>query len=193
MSEDEYFAMLAKSLHRYEYWDGCAIFMWGAQPDHVTVEGNIFGELFQQLRGSPCRPKGSNQAVKLAGSRGYVFPDVSVVCGVPEFIVKQGIGCLVNPVAIFEVLSPSTADRDDTDKLMAYTAIRTVREYVIVAADRTIVKLFFRRSPDELWSVRVLSLLTDRLALESCGCTLTLGEIYSGLELPPPNPEANTA
>jgi hypothetical protein len=51
--------------------------MAGAQPDHVSIEGNIFEELFQQLRGKDCRPLGSNQAVRLAASKGYVFPDIT--------------------------------------------------------------------------------------------------------------------
>jgi Uma2 family endonuclease len=91
---------------------------------------NIVGELFQQLRGKNCRPLGSNQAVKLAASCGYVFPDVTVVCGKPEYIVKRSIGCLLNPSLVVEVLSSSTAALDQTDNLLAYTAMRTIREYL---------------------------------------------------------------
>ena len=183
MSEDAYFEMLEKSLHRYEYWYGGAVAMAGAQPDHVRVEGNIFGEFFQKLRGKNCLPLVSNQAVKLAAGRGYVFPDVTVVCGKPEYIIKRGIGCLLNPTVVVEVLSPSTAAMDETDKLLEYTAMRTVREYLVVSSDRYAVKLFFRGSADETWGVRPYGLLTDTVNIESCGCSLTLAEIYAGLEL----------
>jgi Uma2 family endonuclease len=183
MSEDAYFEMLEKSIDKYEYWNGVAVAMAGAQPEHVQIEGNIFGELFQQLRGKNCRPLGSNQAVKLAASRGYVFPDVTVVCGKPEYIVKRGIGCLLNPSLVVEVLSSSTAAIDETDKLLAYTAIRTIREYLVVSSDRCAVKLFFRQTADETWGVSPYALPTDSLALESCGCTLTLAEIYAGVDL----------
>jgi Uma2 family endonuclease len=63
MSEDAYFEMLEKSIDKYEYWNGVAVAMAVAQPDHVRIETNIVGELFQQLRGKNCRPPGSNQAV----------------------------------------------------------------------------------------------------------------------------------
>jgi Uma2 family endonuclease len=184
MSEDAYFAMLEKSLHKYEYWDGIAVLMAGAQPPHVRIEGNVFGELFQRLRGKSCLPMVSDQAVKLAKDQGYVFPDVTIVCGNPEYVIKRGIGCLLNPTAVFEVLSPSTADRDEFTKLLAYTAIRTVREYIVVSSDEYAVKHYSRKSADETWSVRPFALLTDSLSLESCDCTLTLAEIYSGLDLP---------
>lgn len=184
MSEDAYFAMLEKSIDKYEYWNGVAVAMAGGQPDHVRIETNLVGELFQQLRGKSCLPLGSNQAVKLAGDKGYAFPDVTVVCGKPEYVMKRGIGCLVNPTVLVEVLSRSTAAMDETDKLLAYTAIRTVREYLVVSTERYAVKLFFRRTADETWGVRIFGLLTDSVTLESCGCSLTLAEIYSGVELP---------
>src|SRR5579863_2589830 len=184
MSEDAYFEMLEKSIDKFEYWNGAAVAMAGAQPDHVAIEMNISGELFQQVRGKPCRPLGANQAVKLAASKGYVFPDLTVVCGKPEYVVKRGIGCLLNPALVVEVLSASTAALDETDKLLAYTAIRTIREYLVVSSDRCAVKLFFRRTADETWGVRLYALPTDSLTFESCGCTLTLAEIYAGVDLP---------
>jgi Uma2 family endonuclease len=181
--------MLEKSIDNYEYWNGVAVAMAGAQPEHVQIETNIVGGLFQQLRGKDCLPLVSNQAVKLAASRGYVFPDVTVVCGKPEYIVKRGIGCLLNPPVVVEVLSSGTAALDETDKLLAYTGIRTIRECLAVSSDRCAVKLFFRRapsgdSPDETLGVRPYALPTDSPTFESCGCTLTLAEIYAGVDLP---------
>lgn len=184
MTEDAYFEMLEKSIDKYEYWDGVAVAMAGAQPAHVLIEGNIFGELFQQLRGRSCSPRVSSQAVKLSGSKGYVFPDVTIVCGKPEYVIKRGIGCLLNPTVVFEVLSPSTASIDENDKLLAYTSLRTVREYMIVSSDRCFVKLYVRQSPDETWSVRLYHELADTVKLESCACSLTLAEIYAGVEIP---------
>jgi len=148
MTEDAYFDMLEKSIDKYEYWDGVAVAMAGAQPDHATIEMNIGGELFQQLRGKNCIPRNSNQAVKLAGSKGYVFPDLTVICVKPEFVHIRGIGCLLNPTVIAEVLSPSTATLDETQKLLAYSALPSVREYLVVSSDRCMVKLYFRSSSE---------------------------------------------
>ena len=38
MSEDSYFEMLEKSIDKYEYWNGVAVAMAGAQPEHVQIE-----------------------------------------------------------------------------------------------------------------------------------------------------------
>jgi Uma2 family endonuclease len=183
MTEDEYFEMLEKSIDKYEYWNGVAVAMAGAQPDHVSIEINITGELFQQLRGRDCCLRNSNQAVKLNGNKGYVFPDITIVCGKPEYVIKRGIGCLLNPSAVMEVLSPSTATIDESEKLRAYSAMRTVREYLIIQSERYAVKLYSRQTPEELWTVRLYESLDDAVSLESCGCRLTLAEIYAGVDL----------
>ena len=185
MSEDAYFEMLEKSIDKYEYWNGVAVAMAGGQPEHATIEGNIFGELFQQLRGKDCRPIVGDQAVKLAGSKGYVFPDVIVVCGKAEYVTKRGISCLLNPTVVVEVLSSSTTGFDEMDKFAAYTAMRTVREYLIVSSHHHAIKLYSRHTADEIWSVRGYENLTDVVDLESCGCRLTLSEIYANVEPPP--------
>jgi len=44
--------------------------------------------------------------------------------------------------------------------------------------------MFFRRQAEETWSVRLYTQLADSVGLESCGCQLTLAEIYAGVEFP---------
>jgi len=52
------------------------------------------------------------------------------------------------------------------------------------------VKLYSRHTADELWSVRGYENLTDIVDLESCGCRLTLSEIYANLNSAEPRPTA---
>ena len=183
MTEDAYFEMLEKSFVKYEYWDGVAICLPGASPNHAAIETNIVGELFRRLKGTNCSPRVSSQAVKLSGSKGYVFPDATVVCGKPEYVIKRHAGCLLNPSLVVEVLSPNTASRDETEKLLAYSAIPTVNEYMVVSSDRYFVKLYSRHSPKEHWRLHLYSGLEDPVLL-NCGCVVTLAEIYAGVEIP---------
>jgi hypothetical protein len=44
--------------------------------------------------------------------------------------------------------------------------------------------MFFRRQAEETWSVRLYTQLGDSVALESCGCQITLAEIYAGVDTP---------
>ena len=182
ISEEAYFEMLEKSELKLEYWAGTVVGMAGASPEHCRLETNLVGEVFQQLRGSNCEALTSNQAVYIAPRNSYVFPDLSIVCGGPEWVTKRGIGCLINPTVLVEVLSPTTASKDETDKLLAYTTFRSVREYLIVYADQHCVKMHARTQADEIWSTTIYSKLEDEILLASCGVKLTLASIYQRIE-----------
>ena len=182
VSEDAYFEMLEKSDLKLEYWAGTVVGMAGASPEHCRLETNLVGEVFQQLRGSRCEAFTSNQAVYIAQRNSYVFPDLTIVGGGPEWITNRGIGCLLNPAVIVEVLSPTTASKDETDKLLAYTTLRSVREYLIVYADQYCVKMHARTQADEIWRMTIYSKLDDEILLASCGVKLTMGAIYQRVE-----------
>ena len=182
VSEDAYFEMLEKSELKLEYWAGTVVGMAGASPEHCRLETNLVGEVFQQLRGSRCEAFNSNQAVYISQRNSYVFPDLSIVCGEPEWVTKRGIGCLINPAVLVEVLSPRTASKAETDKLLAYTTLQSVREYLIVYADQYCVKMHARTQADETGRTTIYSKLDDEILLASCGVKLTLDAIYQRVE-----------
>jgi Uma2 family endonuclease len=181
VTEDAYFEMLEKSDVKLEYWAGTVVGMAGASDEHCDIEMNLTGAILPQLKGSECKARSGNQAVFVASRNAYVFPDLSVTCGKMERVERKGISCLLNPTVIFEVLSPSTSSRDETEKLFAYTSLRSVREYVLVYADRYCVKVHARIQPDEMWKTSLYEELDAVFALASCGVELSLTQIYEAI------------
>ena len=94
---------------KYELIDGVAWTMAGATPLHNLLCGNIFANLFQQLRGSGYLPFNSDTRLRLDDGNSR-FPDVAVYCR-PE-LDDLGVQTFSHPRAVFELLSPSTS-RDD--------------------------------------------------------------------------------
>lgn len=182
ISEEVYFEMLAKSELKLEYWAGTVVGMAGASSAHCEIEVNLIGDILQKLQGKDCRPYNSNLAVFIPARSAYVFPDLSVVCGKAERTENRGISCLLNPTVLVEVISPSTSSKDETHKLLAYTTLRSVREYLIVYADQYCVKMHARTQADEIWSTTIYSKLEDEIVLASCGVKLTLASIYQRIE-----------
>ena len=178
ITEDAYFEMLEKSDVRLEYWAGTVVGMAGASDEHCDIEMNLTEAILPQMKGSDCKARSANQAVYVASRNAYVFPDLSVTCGKMDRVERRGISCLLNPTVIFEVLSPSTSSRDETEKLFAYTSLRSVREYVIVYADRYCVKVHARSHPDEMWKTSLHEKLDAQFVLASCGVALKLMQIY---------------
>jgi Uma2 family endonuclease len=84
-------------------------------------------------------------------------------------------------VVAFEILSPSTIDRDLRWKKTAYTSLTSLTHYVVVAQDAVDVVVFAR---DTGFAERRYRSLADTIELPALGIALPLSEIYrdTGLE-----------
>lgn len=180
-SLDEYFALEAASDARFEYWDGDIFCMSGGSRAHIQISGNVFYRLRQRLEGGACRAFTAEQPVLTPTLPPYRYPDASAACGEPEFKHVRGVDALVNPTLIVEVLSSSTALHDQQDKFVAYQAIETFREYLLVGQDEPRVTQYRRRA-DGAWERRDAAGLEGSLDLESVGCSLLMRDLYEGVE-----------
>jgi Uma2 family endonuclease len=151
--------------------DGVIFMMAGAASQHNLVSGNVFAMLRTKLRGSGCRPYGSDQAVR-TGAGTIRYPDVSVFCGkgaLPEDARQLLLG---NPTVVVEVLSPSTTQNDSHEKLPEYCALDTMKCVVLIAPDDERIRKVERGEDggwtdrwlraDESLSVAALNIVIDR-------------------------------
>jgi len=159
---------------RYEYLDGQVWLLAGATPDHNLVKDNIQGELYSVLRPRGCRSFTSDQRVRIGKTR-YVYPDVVVLCGEPEY-TDESPPSLRNPELLVEVTSESTADRDHQEKLEAYLNLDSLQEYWIAAPDRALVTQYVRR--DDEWIVRSVTGRDGTLRCDALDLDLSLGAVY---------------
>jgi Uma2 family endonuclease len=155
-----------------EYIDGEIFAMSGASPAHNLIVMNIGAALHGQLKKRPCRVYPSDLRVQVAD--GYVYPDVTVVCGRPEFTEGDN---LRNPALLVEVLSPSTEDYDLGGKFARYRQLSSLRDYVLVAQDKTHLMHYSRQDATH-W---LLTEITDPqavLELPGIQCNLAVAEVY---------------
>ncbi|RYZ80361.1 MAG: Uma2 family endonuclease [Proteobacteria bacterium] len=89
---------------------------------------------------------------------------------------------LLNPHAIFEVLSPATAEFDRTGKFDEYQRIPEFSDYILVSADRVRIE-HFQLAGESEWMHRVYRLLAQELQLENFGISVPLAEIYEDIEV----------
>ncbi len=84
-------------------------------------------------------------------------------------------------IAAFEILSPSTEERDLRWKRTAYTGLPSLTHYIVIAQDAVDVVVFAR---DSGFAERRYTSLGDSLELPALGISLPLSEIYrdTGLE-----------
>jgi Uma2 family endonuclease len=84
----------------------------------------------------------------------------------------------------FEVLSPSTKDRDLRWKRTAYTGLASLTHYVVIAQDALEVVVFAR---DNGFAEKRLRSLSDSVEVPALGISLPLAEIYRGTSLGNPS------
>ena len=89
---------------------------------------------------------------------------------------------IMNPVAIFEVLSPSTASYDRGEKFRQYRSIATLREYLMISQDVYLIEKYERQA-DAQWIFSEVSELDSVLTLASVPCQLALRDIYARVDL----------
>jgi Uma2 family endonuclease len=125
---------------------------------------------------------GSDFRVRVS-RRMYTYPDVSVVCG-KALLADERQDVLLNPAAIFEILSPSTEQYDRGVKFRQYRTIDSLKDYVLVDQDQVRIEQYSRET-DNTWTLHDHEKLEDELKLAFMGVSLPLGRIYDRVELPP--------
>ena len=182
LAEDVYLEAEKYSDIRHEYVDGQVYAMAEVNKRHVLITGNVSTTLRIGARGSHCKVYSSDMKVRTAAHKTYYYPDVVVGCEDDEASDYY----LEKPCLIVEVLSDSTEKRDRREKLLAYINIPTLKAYLLVAQDQDEVEMFYRE-PTGNWWVETFSSLESTLTLPCPETSLSLAEIYEGIELNPSN------
>lgn len=179
---DEYLEIDRASDHRNEFVNGRIYAMTGTSIPHNVIVNNISGELRSRLRGRPCRAFTENVRLKVSESGMYTYPDVMALCGERE-LEDSHRDILLNPMVIFEVLSPSTEAYDRGEKFEHYTLLPSLREYVLVSQDHVRIEKFVRQG--EQWVFTALNDPEGVLRIEALDCEIPVSEIYLDVEFPP--------
>lgn len=110
--------------------NGVIRMMAGGTARHAEVQTNVVSWLRQRLRGTGCRPYGSDMAT-LAHDISIRYPDVSVFRG-RDVEKNAAAKAFDDPRVIFEILSAGTARTDLRVKLDEYKALDSVDTIVFV-------------------------------------------------------------
>lgn len=183
VSATAYLALDRQAGDRLELIDGQVVAMGGGSLQHNLIAWNIGTTLRRQLDERPCRVLGMDMRVRVdPGS--YRYPDVVVVCGVPEMEDAEQ-DTLLNPTVIFEVLSPSTEAYDRGEKFKRYRGIPSLRQYILVSQHAPQIEVFTRHG--DFWTYHEATELESLVPIESIECGLALNEVYAKVDWPDPS------
>jgi Uma2 family endonuclease len=172
----EYLAGERASDVRHEYANGRVFAPAGGSSRHNMIAGNILASLHAQLRDRECRVYSSDMRVKMRLLNRYTYPDVSALCGPPQFDDATE-DTLLNPTVIVEVLSPSTESYDRGKKFQYYRTLESLQEYILIAQDGHHIDHYLRQDAFQ-WLLSEVDGLEGTLALPSIQCRLALADVY---------------
>ena len=180
MTVDEFMKWYETAEGRWELHDGVPVRKHdpakgqSERIQHLRLKSEIFTRVKTAIAraGKDCEALPDGASVKISEEITYE-PDALVYCG--ERLEKGAI-IVPEPVIIVEVLSPSTAWKDLSDKLEDYFTLPSVAHYLVLDPGKDRL-LHYRRNGEQI-SVKIVH--DDRLALDPPGIELDLEELFGG-------------
>ena len=161
---------------RHEYIGGDVYAMVETGDLHNLIAGNLFAALHPLLRDTPCRLFMSDMKVRLrvASDDAFYYPDLMLACDPDD----RATYYRTRPRLIVEVLSKATERIDRREKLLAYTSIDSLQEYLLLSQDRTQAELHRRA---EGWRAQILT--AGEVRFQCLDAAVPLATIYEDVPL----------
>lgn len=181
MTAEEFLTWNLAQDERYELVDGVPVplrAMGGTRAEHDAIVVNLIAVLHRQLRGSGCRKVTADGAVRTRIKR-VRRPDVTIDCSAIE------LGSLEtrNPIAVFEVLSPTARKLDRSVKLQEYLSHPNLRSIVHIDPDLMDVLVYTRKDAGS-WDHARLQFADDVIQVPATPVALSLDVVYDGVPVP---------
>ncbi len=172
MTPEEYLEFEKHSEVRHEFTDGVLYAMAGDKKRNNRVVGKLYRLLIERAEAKGCDVFFTVVKMQIPNGK-YRYPDVVVTCeeDADEYLIQA-------PCAVFEVLSDSTEDVDQGEKLEEYLKIPSVQRYVLLRQDRALVMVYAREKDG--WRFSLLE-NTGEFDIPCVDVTLKLEDIYAGI------------
>ena len=180
LSVEEYILKELQSEVRHEYINGQLIEMPGEKDINNQIAGLIYIFLFSQLRLKGYQIYMNDVKVGMPDGTKYFYPDVFIT---REPRTEQNQYIKYEPELIVEVISPTTHITDTVDKYIAYTAIPSLKYYLIVEPETVYVTCYAKNNEGK-WEAMPYVKKTDTIALPLLDIALPLKEVYGNLDFP---------
>ena len=192
MTPQEYLEWEEQQPIKYEYINGQVFAMTGGTIPHNDIALNLASALKNHLRGKGCKVQIADAKVGVSQNGPFHYPDVMVSCDPRDQRARQVV---YHPCLIVEVLSPGTEGFDRGKKFRNYRRIDTLKEYVLIDADRIAVDCY-RFNEKGKWELTSYALEetaangTDiNVELTSVNFSCPISLLYEDVVFPEDNPE----
>ncbi len=176
MTPEEYLEWESQQELRHEYIDGEILAMTGGSIPHTEIYLNLYTALRLHLRHMGCKAYVSDVKVKDQKNNRYFYPDLVVTCAPEDLRARDFVQ---SPKVIVEVLSPSTAGYDRSQKLKYYRQFESLQEYILIDSEEMSVEIY-HRGQEKTWLYRAYT-AEENMRVNSINFELPLETLYEGI------------
>jgi Uma2 family endonuclease len=177
---EEYLEQENRNIDKSEFIQGEIIKMAGASANHNRLTFNLSRLLPLEVGDRNYEVFVSDMRLWLPAFESYVYPDVLVIEGEPNFTDSKQMA-VTNPCFIAEVLSTSTEGFDKNQKFTLYRSIPQLQEYLLIDQLAYRVELY-RKVGDRQWLLTELMGEEAIVELQSVNVTIQLSDLYKRVQ-----------
>jgi Uma2 family endonuclease len=141
----EYLELETQSTNRNEFINGDILPMAGGTTQHNEIVTNLCIALKPPLRQKGGRVYIENVKLSISEFNMFTYPDVMVIEKEPIYY-NESKTTVTNPIIIFEVLSDSTREYDQSRKFTFYRSLESLQEYVLVEPEQNLIMVYRRNN-----------------------------------------------
>ena len=160
---------------RYEFVDGRIYPEEHATDRHCFISANIGVALHAHLKGKHCRVFLGNMLlrIKFINRTAHYIPDIIVACDKPPRDKRYR----EEPLLLVEVISKSTREKDEREKLFAYSSVASLKHYLMVKQDSMEISHYWR--DENGWQEEALTQPEHFFTVPELDFTLSLADVYA--------------
>jgi len=150
---------------------------------HQLVSGAVFNELYNYLKGKPCKVFSApfdvrfiRRSIDDAAITTVVQPDICVICDVNKIDAK---GCIGAPDIIIEILSPGNNRKELQNKYEVYEEAGVLEYWVIQPQEKTFLK--YTLIDNNFMPSRLLTIGDEVTTPVLPGFILSLDELFASI------------
>lgn len=176
---EEYLQLEENADYKSEYYKGEIFAIAGTSVNHNQIIINTVSKLSNNLS-DKCRTFTTDIRLWIDEKDLFTYPDIMIVCGKIEFYQERN-NTIINPIAIFEVLSESTKNYDWGEKFVFYRTIPTFQEYVLIDPSGVHLEHFYIGEKGK-WTLSEYDAIEDILNMTKIDFRISLRDIYYRVE-----------
>ena len=174
MTREQFLDWVERQETPFEFDGYAPVAMTGGTRLHSRLCQNLYLAVGARLAGGRCELL-PEAGISTMGNA-VRYPDALITCA--DGPVEDRL--MPDPCVVFEIVSPSSARIDHITKFREYSAVPSIRRYVIIENSGPDILVYSRNNHGEPWTAVALT-THDSLDLPEVGIQVPVHELYRGI------------